>query len=366
MKKVAILGSTGCVGRKTLQVIKSFPEELKAHALACKSNVELLKVQIKEFSPKKVYVADEKKAKEVACTISLEDIVQDEDVDVVVFAMDGIAGLEAAFLAASSKKDIALANKEILVCAGEAFVSHCKDCGVKIFPIDSEHCALEEALLGEDRAAISKLILTASGGPFFQKNGPFSVDRAITHPTYPCGAKVAINCATMMNKGFELIEAKHLFGVDSSMLDVVIHPQSVVQSMVSFVDGTTKAVLARPDISRSIQYALLGRRKEGIRKNLDLSKAFSLTFFPKDKKKFRCLELATNALEAGGAYPSFLHGANEVLVERFYRRVVSFRGIGEILEELMNQESISKEISLEAALAAEKRGRALASTFLPR
>ncbi|MCH9811397.1 1-deoxy-D-xylulose-5-phosphate reductoisomerase [bacterium] len=365
MKRLAILGSTGVVGRKTLEVAAAFEQELEVVALACKERTDILQGQIAKFHPKLVYVADKERAKDVGAKATLLEIVQDEEVDIVVFAMDGVGALEVAFLAASSKKDIALANKEILVCAGEAFVEHCKKQGVSILPIDSEHCALEEALLGEDQSKVEKLVLTASGGPFFQKEMEQTVEAAVMHPTYACGPKVAINCATMMNKGMELIEAQHLFGVDPSMLDVVIHPESVVQSMVSFVDGTTKAIIARPDLTRSIQYALLGRRERSQRKKLDLTELSSLHFFPK-QKKFRHLELAIAAMGEGGSAPSFLNAANEVLVERFYHREVSFTGIGEILEELMSKAAISKENSLEAVLFADKEARALASTYTPR
>ncbi|MCH9617456.1 MAG: 1-deoxy-D-xylulose 5-phosphate reductoisomerase [Chlamydiia bacterium] len=369
MKNIAILGSTGEVGRKTLEVIKSFPDEMSVFALTCKQSTQLLKEQIKEFTPKMVSIACPLKAKEFKHRATVQEIVTHPDVDVVVFAMDGTEAVEVAFLAAGAGKDIALANKEILVCAGEAFMTLCREKEVNLFPVDSEHCAIEECLLGEDLKEVDKIILTASGGPFLKREDyeNFSFKEATMHPTYACGNKVAVNCSTMMNKGLEIIEAVHLFGIGREKIDVVIHPQSIVQSMVSFADGSVKAMLARPNIIHSIQYALLGRkRKKGIIPPFHFNDMMKLEFFPKDKVKFRCLALAYAVIEEGGAYPSFLNAANEVLVERFYKGEVSWKGIGETLEELINNNPISKVSSLESVLDADKRARRAARDILPR
>lgn len=369
MKNIVILGSTGVVGRKTLEVIKHFGEKMCVFAITCRENTKLLQKQIKEYSPKMISIACPLKAKEFPENRLVKDIVTHPDVDMVVFAMDGTDAVEIAFLTAEAGKDIALANKEILVCAGEAFMALCKEKKVNIFPIDSEHCAIEECLLGEDIKEVEKIILTASGGPFFKREDchNFSFKQASLHPTYACGNKVAVNCSTMMNKGLEVIETAHLFGVERAKIDVVIHPQSIVQSMVSFDDGAVKAVLSNPDITHSIQYALLGKkRKKGLIPPFDFSKMMRLDFFPKDTKKFRCLALAYQALEEGGACPSYLNAANEVLVERFYRGEVSWKGIGEMLEELMNNNPISKKSSLESVLDADKQARRVARDILPR
>jgi 1-deoxy-D-xylulose-5-phosphate reductoisomerase len=369
MKNIAILGSTGEVGRKTLDVIKSFPDEMNVFALTCKQSTELLKEQIKEFSPKMISVACPSKAKGFPHNTPVKEIVTHPDVDVVVFAMDGTEAVEIAFLAANVGKDIALANKEILVCAGEAFMSLCREKGVNIFPIDSEHCAIEECLLGEDIKEVDKIILTASGGPFFKRNDyeNFSFKEATVHPTYPCGNKVAVNCSTMMNKGLEVIEAVHLFGIGRDKIDVVIHPQSIVQSMVSFADGSVKAMLARPNIIHSIQYALLGKKRaKGVIPPFNFNEILKLEFFPEDKVKFRCLALAYAVIDEGGAFPAYLNAANEVLVERFYKGEVSWKGIGETLEELINNNPISKVSSLESVLDADKRARRAARDILPR
>lgn len=373
MKKVAILGSTGHVGRKALEVIKTFSEELKVHSLCCGTNVELLKQQIKEFSPKFISVSDQIKAKNLKKTfnniVSIEELVTDADVDLVLFAMDGSNAVIPAFLAVEAGKDIALANKEILACAGEALSSKCREKNVTIYPIDNEHSAIDQCLRGENIHELDKLLLTASGGPFFQYNDKttFSLQKAISHPTYSCGKKVAINCSTMMNKGLEIIEAKHLFNISADKIDVVIHPQSIVQSLISFKDGAIKAVLGNPDISHPLQYALLQKvRKKGKVIPFNFNTISNFSFYPKDLNKFRCLKLAFEALKAGGAKSAYLNAANEVLVERFCQGEVSWKGIGEILEELMNKKPISSNASLESVLMTDEQARVDAWTISER
>ena len=218
MKNVAVFGSTGCVGKKTLEVIDCFKEELHVIALSCYSNIALLREQEAKYRPKFISIGSD------ASTLSLEEIASHPDVDICVFAMDGSDGIMAAFAAAKAGKEIALANKEILACAGEAFMTLCREKGVKVYPLDSEHSALEQCLLGEKIEDVHKFILTASGGPFFQED--FSYEKAFTHPTYTCGKKVAVNCSTLMNKGLEVIEAKHLFNISLEKIDVVIQPES--------------------------------------------------------------------------------------------------------------------------------------------
>ncbi len=360
MKNIAILGSTGCVGKKTLEVIKTFPEEMRAYAISCHSNTKLFKEQIKEFSPHLIGVTHQEKAKEFPSAISMEEIVTDPKVDLVVLATVGFSSVPLAFLAANAGKEIAIATKEILVCSGEAFMSLCREKKVNVYTLDHEQSALQQCLLGEDVNSVEQLILTASGGAFFhrEQEDDFSVFEAMSHRNHRCGEKVAINCSTMMNKGLEVIEAFHLFGIKKEQIDVVIHPQSLVQSLVSFNDGAYKAVISDPDLTFPIQYALLGRkRKRGAGKKLSFNERVNLEFFPKDLTKFRCLKLSFDSLQAGGCYPAYLNAANEVLVERFCKGSVTWRGIGETLEQLLNRNQVSSEISLEAVIETNNKAR---------
>jgi 1-deoxy-D-xylulose-5-phosphate reductoisomerase len=360
MKNIAILGSTGCVGKKTLEVIDRFPDEMRAFAISCHTNTELLKKQIKEYSPQFISVTHPEKVKDFPSAISMEEMVTHPEVNLVVIAIEGFSAVSFAFIAANAGKDIAIASKEILVCAGEAFMSLCREKNVTVFTLDHEQSALEQCLLGEDLEEVQQLILTASGGAFFQKEeeNEFSVFEAMTHPNHHCGKKVAINCSTMMNKGLEVIETFHFFGVEKEKIDVVIHPQSLVQSLVSFKDGAYKAVISEPDLTFPLQYALLGRkRKSGSGKKLSFKQRVNLEFYPKDLAKFRCLKLSFDSLMAGGCYPAYLHAANEVLVERFCKGSVTWRGIGETLEQLLNRHQVSSEISLQAVIETNNKAR---------
>jgi len=360
MKNIAILGSTGCVGKKALEVIKTFPDEMRAFAISCHSNTELFKEQIKEFSPKLIAISDTEKRKDFPSAISMEEMITDPEVDLVVLATLGFSAVALAFLAANEGKDIAIASKEILVCAGEAFMHLCREKKINVFTLDHEQSALEQCLLGEDIAQVEQLILTASGGPFFHKweESEFNPFEAMSHPNHHCGKKIAINCSTMMNKGLEVIETFHFFGINKEKIDVVIHPQSIVQSLVSFTDGAYKAVISEPDVTLPIQYALLGRkRKSGTGKKLLFSERVNLEFYPKDLAKFRCLKLSFDSLMAGGCYPAYLNAANEVLVERFCKGSVTWRGIGETLEQLLNRNQVSSEISLEAIIETNNKAR---------
>ncbi len=360
MKNIAILGSTGCVGKKTLEVIKAFPDEMRAYALSCHSNTELFKEQIKEFSPHLIAITHPEKGKDFPSAISMEEMVSHSDVDLVVLATVGFSSVPLAFLAVNAGKDVAIASKEILVCAGEAFMRLCREKKVNVFTLDHEQSALEQCLLGEDLLQVEQLILTASGGVFFnrQEEVEFSAFEAMSHRNHDCGKKVAINCSTMMNKGLEVIESFHYFGIKKEKIDVVIHPQSLVQSLVSFKDGAFKAVISEPDLVFPIQYALLGRkRKSGSGKKLSFKERVNLEFYPKDLTKFRCLKLSFDALMAGGCYPAYLNAANEVLVERFCKGSVTWRGIGETLEQLLNRNQVSSEISLESVIETNNKAR---------
>ena len=359
MKRVAVFGSTGCVGTKTLEVIRHFPDEFEVYALSCNQNIELLKKQIEEFSPKVVSVGDTRKMGEFDFKNkeTIENIVKDANVDVVVFAMSGMSGIGAAFLAAKHKKIIAIANKEILVCAGESFMSLCREKNVQVYSLDNEQSALDQSLIGEKKDEVDKLILTASGGPFYRRSdfSGLTLKDAMKHPTHFCGKKIAVNCSTLMNKGLEMIEAKHFFQIEN--IDVVIHPQSIVQSLVSFKDGVIKTVMSKPDLSYSIQYALFQKqRKKTFLKPLSFDDGLTLEFYPKDMKRFRCLKIAYDVFKEGGAKPAYLNGANEVLVERFCQGELSWEQIGETLDRLMNK-CLWRESSLEAVLEADKKAR---------
>ncbi|MCH9620783.1 MAG: 1-deoxy-D-xylulose 5-phosphate reductoisomerase [Chlamydiia bacterium] len=356
MKKVAVFGSTGCVGRKTLDVIRQFKDRFEVQALSCYQNVALLKKQVEEFSPKVVSVNADSEF-EFSEKSTVEEIAKDDSIDIFVFAMEGISGIKAAFTAAKNKKRIVIANKEILVCAGESFMKLCRQTGAKVYSIDHEQSAIDQCLRGEDKQEVSQLILTASGGPFFNRKdfSEISYKEASHHPTHSCGKKIAVNSSTLMNKGLEMIESKHFFGIDN--IDVVIHPQSVVQSFVMFNDGVMKALFSTGDLSHSIQYALLDKKRlNGGFKPFSFNGKLKLEFYPKDESRFRCLFLASNAMKEGGSKPSYLNGANEVLVERFCKGELSWNAIGETLDKLMNQ-SLWKEASLEAVLEADKKAR---------
>jgi 1-deoxy-D-xylulose-5-phosphate reductoisomerase len=366
MKKVAIIGSTGYVGQKALDVIDHFKEQLQVFALVCKTNVELLKSQSIKFSPKYIFI-EEKYQKEFSNVLSIEEIVTHQDVDIVLFAMDGVEAIKPAFLSALAGKEIALANKEILACAGESFMKLCREKNVTIYPVDNEHSAIEQCLAGEKIKEVEKVILTASGGPFFQDflAENFLAEKAAIHPTYKCSKVTAINCSTLMNKGLEIIEAKHLFNLDADKIDVIIHPQSIVQSLICFKDGAVKALFGEPEVTQPLQYAFLNReRKKGSIPLFDFTKNNQLTFFPKDLERFRCLKLAFYALKEGGAKGAYLNAANEVLVERFCQGRVSWKQIGENLEDLMNKNDISSDASLESILDTDKNARAHARRIL--
>ncbi len=347
MKKVLILGSTGSIGINTLNVIRNFPDEFEITALTINTKIELLEPQIYEFNPEAVVVKDEKRGLELEGRINgkcrvligeqgLIDAAANLDYDIFVGAMVGFCGLAPVLEAIKRGKIIALANKETLVVAGELVTGLCQKYNARLLPIDSEHSAIFQCLEGEERNKIEKIILTASGGPFLNKSKEaldgVTVNEALHHPNWKMGAKITIDSASMMNKGLEIIEARWLFGVEKERIDVLIHPQSIIHSMVQFVDGSIKAQLGLPDMRLPIQYALTypGRlRNKNPRP--DLAEIGNLTFFSPDMEKFECLKLAYNALDAGGTAPCILNAANEIAVDKFLKGLIKFSNIPKLI-----------------------------------
>lgn len=371
MKKIAVLGSTGSIGKSTLRVIQHLKEELSVVALAAHSNVALLEEQIRLFHPKVVCVFDEKKAEELrkktSCRVlsgmeGLIELVQLPEVDMCVSAMVGASGLIPTIEAIKAKKEIAIANKEVLVCAGELVMQLAVQHGVQLLPIDSEHGALFQCLHGEDPKSIRRLILTASGGPFrevpMDQLESVTVEQALKHPTWNMGAKITIDSSTLMNKGLEVIEARWLFGVPVEQIDVVFHPQSIIHSLCEFVDGSILAQMNQPHMINPIQYALtFPKRRPSLLPYFDFSKAHQLTFAPPDFKKFTCLRLAFEALRIGGTMACYMNAANEILVNRFLNKEISWYSIARKLEQLMERHTPERELSLEKVLFVDEMAR---------
>ncbi len=354
MKNISILGSTGSIGTQTLEVVRSNPEAFRVIAISGNSNIDLLQSQIAEFSPKYAAVYDEKKSMElkhrlgnidtkILCGMDgLIEISTIEEVDILITSVVGNIGLLPTLNAIKAKKTIALANKETLVTAGEIVMKEALDNGVKIIPVDSEHSAIFQCLEGCNIKEVKKLILTASGGPFrgFNKEELIKVksSEALKHPNWSMGKKITIDSATLMNKGLEVIEAKWLFGVMPKEIDVVVHPQSIIHSMVEFIDGSLLAQLGIPDMKLPIQYALTyPKRIESSSGGLDFEKYSKLTFEKPHRESFPCLDLAYEALELGGITPAVLNAANEELVLQFLDNKIGFYDIPNRIEKAMNK-----------------------------
>lgn len=381
MKHIAILGSTGSIGTQTLQVIEANPERFCAEILTANNNVELLIKQALKFRPNIVVIANEEKYTRLRDALENEDIkvyagaeaiaqvVATGSVDVVVTAMVGYSGLIPTVSAIRAGKTIALANKETLVVAGELINSLIEEHKVAILPVDSEHSAIFQCLMGEHRNPAEKIILTASGGPFRGRDRAFlehvTPQDALKHPSWNMGAKVTIDSASLMNKGFEVIEAKWLFGVKPEQIEVVVHPQSIVHSMVQFSDGCIKAQLGVPDMRLPIQYALtFPERTFADFGRLDFSVCRSLTFEEPDRKTFRNLNLAYEAMNAGGNMPCILNAANEIAVEAFLHGRLSFIGMSSLIEDAMQRADFIKKPVLGDYMETDKAVRRIASERL--
>ena len=365
MKRLAVLGSTGSIGRQTLDIVRSFPDELRVVALACGTNVSLLKEQVAEFRPR--WIGADRGAGELnvegANQLSLEDIASHPDVDLVIVATSGRAGLLPTLSAIRAGKRIAIANKEVLVMAGDVVMGEARRCSADILPIDSEHSAIWQCLRGEGAGDIAKIILTASGGPF-RTLSPSSLasvtpENALAHPTWQMGAKVTVDSATLMNKGMEVIEARWLFDVPLSQIEVVVHPESIVHSLVQFKDGSTKAQLSQPDMRMPIQYALTypERWTAPIDYGVRFAELGSLRFEAVDLGRFPCLRLALEAAAKGGTYTAVLSGADEMAVELFLQRRIRFDEIAGFVERTLDEHRGIGHPSIEDILAAEQWAR---------
>lgn len=372
---LSILGSTGSIGTQTLDVVRLFPERFRVHALTGGSNVDLLAAQAEEFQPQCVVIADGEAAVTLQRRLEGSNIevltgraglctaATLPDVHTVVAAMVGFAGLESVLAALSAKKKIALANKETLVVAGALVERVLAEHGGVIIPVDSEHSAIFQCLVGESRSEIEELVLTASGGPFRSRDartfGSITKREALEHPNWSMGAKITIDSATMMNKGLEVVEAHWLFDIDVDRISVLVHPQSIVHSMVSFTDGSTKAQLGIPDMKVPIQYALsYPDRWPAPNPRLDWTEIRCLDFEQPDVEKFPCLSLAYDALHAGGSAPAVLNAANEAAVSLFLNGRIRFTDIPFLIGAALESIAAGAAATLEDLIAIDKQTRA--------
>ena len=379
MKNIAILGATGSIGLNTLDVISRHPDRFKVFAVSAKSDWETLnKICIKHL-PSFAVLVDEAAAEslrkvvpagvEVLCGNSaLDDIASHQKTDFIMAAIVGAAGLSSTFCAAQAGKRIMLANKESLVLGGSLLMRLAKKSGAEIIPVDSEHSAIFQCLQG-GKEGLTKIQLTASGGPFLntplEKLGSATPAEACNHPNWKMGKKISVDSATMMNKGLEVIEANFLFGLASSQIEVVVHPQSIVHSFVYFDDGSVLSQLGLPDMRSAISYAMSypGRLHSGV-KQLDLTKEASLEFHPPDMKKFKCLELAYKALSEGKSAPGTLNAANEVAVDAFLNNRVGFLDIPKIIEKTLNEAPSQNLDTLEGVVENDQLSRQIALSFV--
>lgn len=375
-KQIAILGSTGSIGTQALEVIAAHPDKFEVYAITANNSVDLLIEQAVRFQPEMVIIANEqhyayiKKALEnypikvYAGVKAICEMVELPSVDVVLTAMVGYAGLLPTIHAVKAGKRIALANKETLVVAGEIICDLAQQYRSAIIPVDSEHSAIFQCLIGEQNASVEKIILTASGGPFRQKTydelRQVTTRDALKHPNWEMGAKITIDSASLMNKGFEVIEAKWLFGLKPSQIEVLIHPQSIIHSMVQFVDGSVKAQLGLPDMKLPIQYAFaFPQRIENNYPRLDFAQYARFDFQQPDTSKFRNLAFAYDAMEKGGTMPCVLNAANEVVVAAFLEEKIGFLHMSDIIEKTMQTASWIAKPTYEDYVLADKQAREL-------
>jgi len=380
-KKIAILGSTGSIGTQALEIAREQKDKIEIEVLTANSNAELLIAQAKEFQPNHVVIADEAKYLQVkealasdgikvfAGSKSISDIMEITSADIVLTAMVGYSGLLPTIKAIENKKRIALANKETLVVAGELITKLCAENHVDLIPVDSEHSAIFQCLVGEDLNNIEQILLTASGGPFRGKKraelAEVTKAQALKHPNWNMGAKITIDSATLMNKGLEVIEAKWLFGVQGKNIKAVVHPQSIIHSMVQFTDGSIKAQMGLPDMKLPIHYAFFfPTRVETNFKRLIFSEMSTLTFEEPDEETFRNLALAYEAMNKGGNMACILNAANEVAVDAFLKDSIKFLQIAELNEHCMNSVSFIANPTLEDYIATDTETRKVAASFL--
>jgi 1-deoxy-D-xylulose-5-phosphate reductoisomerase len=381
VKKIAILGATGSIGRQCLSVVESLPGQFGVVALAAGTNLEELSAQIEKHRPQLVSVADETRARELGERLQargvaplpeiehgragLLSVATHPDANIVVSAAVGVVGLEATYAAVKQGKQVALSNKEVLVAAGELVMAAAREKNVELLPVDSEHNAIHQCLRAGGHGEVRRLVLTASGGPFrktpLKQLASVTPEQALAHPNWRMGQRITVDSATLVNKGFEVIEAHWLFGMKPEQIDVVIHPQSTVHSMVEYVDGSILAQLGPTDMRMPIQYALT--YPERVASNacqLDWASLRRLDFEPVSSRRFPCLKLARAALRAGGAKPCALNAADEVAVEAFLERRLPFPGIAQVIERVLARMPRLRPGSVEDVLAADAEARRLA------
>ncbi|MDA2926117.1 1-deoxy-D-xylulose-5-phosphate reductoisomerase [Acidobacteria bacterium AH-259-G07] len=375
MKRLSILGSTGSIGKSALSLVDLYPDRFRLVALAARKNVELLYQQSLKYHPQLVALWDEAAAHHLRQRLpdaqvlsGVEGVIEaaiHPDADTVVAGITGAAGLIPTYRALLEEKDVALANKETLVMAGELIMPIVESKRVNLVPVDSEHCALHQCLRGVQKQEVHRLVLTASGGPFFAKSKrqleSVTVEEALNHPTWQMGPKITVDSATLMNKGLEVIEAHHLFGVRPNQISIVIHPQSTIHSMVEFIDGTVLAQMSITDMRSAILYALsYPHRWNSNLPRLDLLSLSVLEFHAPDTNKFPCIRLAYQSLENGRTYPAALNAANEVAVHHFLNRTLPFSSIPEVIEEVLNRHSPSPVKDVETVMEADRQARQIA------
>jgi 1-deoxy-D-xylulose-5-phosphate reductoisomerase len=352
MRRISILGSTGSIGRSTLGVVDAFPEELRVVGLSAGANIDLLAAQIERYRPELVSVRTAKDAAALRGRVQGVEIVHGADgasavaslgsADAVIAAIVGAAGIPPVYAALRAGKRVGIANKEVLVAAGDVMTRAAREFGGEILPVDSEHNAVHQALRCGTHEEVQRIILTASGGPFLKRElstfSEISIEAALKHPTWKMGSKISIDSATMMNKGLEVIEAHHLFSMPADRIDILIHPQSIVHSMVEYVDGSIVAQLSTTDMKFPIQYALLyPNRVVAPFARLDLASIRDLEFLPVDTRRFPAVNLAYDACREGGSMPAVLNAANEIAVERFLAGELPFVGIVEIVSRVLER-----------------------------
>jgi 1-deoxy-D-xylulose-5-phosphate reductoisomerase len=380
-RQIVILGSTGSIGTQALEVATALPAELQVVGLAAGSNFELLAQQVHEWKPQVAVLFDESKFSDFKSAVGatstrllcgMDGLLEAAiwpGADVVLGAMMGAAGLRPTLAAIEAGKDVAIANKETLVAAGEIVMQAARSKNVKLWPVDSEHSALAQCLLGEETGSIEKLTITASGGPFWGKSreeiAAAGATAALKHPTWTMGRKITIDSATLMNKGLEMIEACHLFQIPMERIEVVVHRQSIVHSFVSFIDGSVKAQLGAPDMKLPIQWGLLGaQRIAGDAPKLDLMMMGSLTFEKPDGERFPAIDLARSAMKLGGTAPAVLNAANEIAVEAFLNGETNFYGVTNCVEHVLERHENCARPALADVLDADSVARERARQFL--
>ena len=380
-KHIALLGSTGSIGTQALEVVNAHPERFVVEVLTANNNSDLLIQQAKKYRPNVVVITNENKYKEVNDALfdlgikvyagqqSLEEVVENENIDIVLTALVGYSGLKPTIRAIKAGKNIALANKETLVVAGDLITKLCQQYGVSIYPVDSEHSAIFQCLVGESFNPIEKIYLTASGGPFRGKKREellqITKEQALKHPNWEMGSKITIDSASMMNKGLEVIEAKWLFDLKAEQIDVVVHPQSVIHSAVQFTDGSIIAQLGIPDMKLPIQYALgFPERLENNFKRFSFFDYPELTFEKADSKTFRNLDLAFKSMEKGGNMPCVLNAANEIVVDAFLKDKIGFLSMSDVIENCLEKITFVQNPTLEDYVNTDRETRILANELL--